>query len=221
LGKLNFPALPKPERPAFGFGLPPLMLIPTALLPARLLEAALGLPAPLTVLPDPPPVPAPLPSGEIATFAARFPLGTSTTGAGGPGAEDNAMIVSEGPAREPVVPAASSGVGTISPFCVWATIRGADPVLTSNFGRSIAVVIEAILISAGCVSRFGASAVRVFVVSARFTSFGRSFARVSSLISNRGREGAAGAASCTMLGIDGRNFGASMGADGLRSVWRG
>ena len=72
LGITNLPGEPSPETLASGLGLPPLIEMPTELLPVPLPEfpaSPLPLPAPGALLGE---VPG-LPSGEIATRAARFP----------------------------------------------------------------------------------------------------------------------------------------------------
>src|SRR5580658_8923366 len=119
LGRVSFPDPPRPDIPAFGFGFPPLMLIPMELFPAPpTFEPELPLEV-FVGFPEPPPVPLPFPSGEIATRAARLPLGTSTTGAGGAGVEDSAIIVADGPLAAPVGPFTTSGAaGATSPVCV-------------------------------------------------------------------------------------------------------
>ena len=75
LGITNLPVVPSPETLASGFGFPPLIEMPTELLPVPLPEfpvSPLPLPAPGTLLGEVPEAPG-LPSGEIATRAARFP----------------------------------------------------------------------------------------------------------------------------------------------------
>lgn len=198
------------------------MLMPTGLFPAA--SPALGPdppPDPFEEAPEPPGVPAPLPSGETATRAARFPLGTSTMGAGGAGVADKAIIVADGPPAAPAFSTASSGARSTSPFFERSASRGAEPALISSLGRAGPLVTSARLISAGRNSRFGTSGVGVSVVALRFTCFGRSFAKVCSLISRRGWAGPEEAASWTMLGSAGKNFGGSMGSEALTKVCRG
>ncbi len=206
----NLPAPPKPETVALGLGAPPLMLMPISLFPAGFPDFE---PAPFPELDGfapPPPVPLPFPSGEMATRAARFPCGTSTTGAGGAGAEDNAMTV--GPCVFPGATEPISGAGTTSPVCARSAIRGAEPALISRCGLAGVSVSGTMLMSAGRCSPFGRSGAGASVVAIFFTCLGRSLARVCSLISRRGRAGATGPASCTMLGRAGRNLGASIWA---------
>jgi len=144
---------------------------------------------------EPPPVPEPLPSGEMATREARFPLGTSTTGAGGAGEDERAISVAAGPPDWPVAAAATSGAAATSPFCLRSANRGAEPALMLSCGFAGASASWARLISAERVSRFGTSGAGVSVVATFFTCFGRSLAKVFSLISKRGRSGAEGVAS--------------------------
>src|SRR5580700_909032 len=168
---LNFPMLPRPETLAFGFGLPPLMMMPVALAPPALLLAGSAVP-PLEAegVGAPPGTPGFLPSGEIATRADKFPSGTGTTGAGGAGEAERAISVPVEPAGAFDADGATSGAAASSPSCLRAPSRGADPALISRFGKS----------------GEGAS-----LVATVFFVFGRSFLRVCSLISRRGRGGAA------------------------------
>src|SRR5713101_4956960 len=78
-----------PPPDALAEGLPPLMLIPTALLPALLPEfaEAFAFAAPFGV---PPGAPGCLPSGEMETRAAVLPCG-GCTGAGGAGLAESAI----------------------------------------------------------------------------------------------------------------------------------
>src|SRR5271155_950310 len=218
---ISFPAPPSPDTPAFGLGFPPLMLMPMELFPAPpAFEPELPLVV-LTGFPEPPPVPVPFPSGEIATCAARLPLGTSMVGDGGAGMEDSAMIVVAGPLVGPAGTAATSGADATSPVCVRSATRGAAPALISRCGLAGPSVTCAMLTSAGCVSRLVTSGAGVIVVATFFTCLGWSFARVCSLISRCGRAGAAGVASCTIFGRAGRNLGASLGGGVFAQDWRG
>src|SRR5580698_8916151 len=68
---------------------------PPPVFPAPPLLAEFPPEPPLVAAPcsAPPGAPGCLPSGEIATFEARFPCGTFTTGAGGPGLEESAITL--------------------------------------------------------------------------------------------------------------------------------
>src|SRR6516165_5245771 len=127
-GSTNFPEAPKPELGEFGFGFPPLILMPMELLAAGSLAVPEALPEVLAAAA--PPVPLSLPSGETATRAARFPFGTSTIGAGGAGAADRAITVVDWPPE--LVAPATSGAGAISPFCFRSATRGAEPAFSST-----------------------------------------------------------------------------------------
>src|SRR5580700_7472292 len=107
---LNFPMPPRPETLAFGFGFPPLMMMPVALAPPALLLAGSAVP-PLEAegASAPPGTPGFLPSGEIATRADKFPSGTGTTGAGGAGEAERAIRVPVDPAGAFDTEAATSG----------------------------------------------------------------------------------------------------------------
>src|SRR5580692_9373456 len=189
---LTFPMLPRPETLAFGFGLPPLMIMPVALAPPALLLAGSAVP-PLEAegVGAPPGTPGFLPSGEIATRADKFPSGTGTTGAGGAGEAERAISVPVEPAGAFDADGATSGAAASSPSCLRAPSRGADPALISSFGFAGPVCWAARLTSAGFCSRFGKSGEGASLVATVFFVFGRSFLRVCSLISRRGRGGAA------------------------------
>jgi len=214
-GMVSLPAPPRPEALAFGFGSPPLMLMPMSFFPAAPLEP----PFPPSVELDEEPVAPGFPSGEMETRAARLPCGTGTTGAGGAGFAESAISVLEAsPAAET---AGTSGAAAVSPSCARAATRGAEPVLICSLGFAGPAGAAAMLISAGRCSTFGRSGAGVSATAAFFVSRGLSFANDFSLISRCGRAGACAEPSCTMLGIGGRIFGASGGAAGSMSVCRG
>src|ERR1700726_4120572 len=100
-GATIFPALPE----TLATGLPPLMLIPTALFPLPLASAALALGA------------ARLSSGETETCAAVLPCG-SCTGAGGAGLAESAIRTLGPPLSALNCVAPTSGAGPASPDCV-------------------------------------------------------------------------------------------------------
>src|SRR5450432_154323 len=139
----------------FGTGLPPLMLTAVEFFPAELPAFAPprlsgAPPAPPLVsgaaATTPPGAPSCLPSGEIATRAARLPCG-GATGATGPGLADSAMSVEE-LALEFWL--ASSGAGPLSPDCARSrATRGAAPAFSSSLGRAGELADGARVISAG------------------------------------------------------------------------
>src|SRR5580692_541525 len=219
---LNFPTPPSPETLALGFGFPPLIVMPVALVPPALLLATSVVPPFETAAAGAPPgTPGFLPSGEIATRADKFPSGTGTTGEGGAGEVESAISVPVEPAGAFDADGATSGAAASSPSCLRAPSRGADPALISSFGFAGPVCWAARLTSAGFCSRFGKSGEGASLVATVFFVFGRSFLSVCSLISRRGRGGAATEARCTTLGMSGKIFGALSGAAGLTSVCRG
>src|SRR3974390_809816 len=130
---MSFGVPPNPEIPALGLGFPPLMLMPTELLFPP--PAPFGSPDPEPA-PEPPPVPLPFPSGEMATVAAKLPLGTSTIGAGGAGDTESAMTVVDEAPFAATAAWAGSGAAADSPACLCAATRGAEPALISKCGRA-------------------------------------------------------------------------------------
>ncbi len=198
------------------------MEMPTELFPVPPLEFPVPdppLPAPAVPLGDAPDAPG-LPSGEIATRAARFPCGTGITGPGGAGFAESAISVDG--AEEFAAPGSgTSGAPPLSPVCVRSATRGAEDGLICNFGFAGPLVEVAMLSAAVCCSRFASSGVGASVVVADFAALGCNFASVFSLISMRGRAGACDEAISTTLGMAGRNLGASAGAAGLIRVCRG
>src|SRR6266852_1887114 len=219
---LNFPTPPRPATLELGFGFPPLIVMPVAFGPPALLLAASAFP-PLEAedAGAPPGTPGFLPSGEIATRADKFPSGTGTTGEGGAGEAESAISVPVEPAGAFDAEGATSGAAASSPACFRAPSRGAEPALISSFGFAGPFCWLTRLTSAGFCSRFGKSGEATSVVATVFFVFGRSFLSVCSLISRRGRGGAATEARCTTLGISGNIFGASSGAAGFTRVCRG
>src|SRR5882757_7407075 len=218
---LNFPMPPRAETLELGFGFPPLIEIPVALVPPALLLAASEVPTlDAEDAVEPPGAPGFLPSGEIATRAARFPSGTGTTGAGGAGEAERAISVPVEPAGALDAEGATSGAAVSSPSCLRAPSLGAEPALISSLGFAGPFCWDIRLTSAGFCSRFGKSGEGASVVATVFLVFGRSFLSVCSLISRRGRGGAATDARCTTLGMSGNILGASSGAAGFTSVCR-
>src|SRR5215471_197221 len=133
---LNREAAPRPETSAFGFGLPPLIEMPTELFPPPVLLGDSAFPPPEAFdEATPPDMSGFLPSGEIATRAARFPSGTGTTGAGGAGVAESAIKVPVEPAGAFETVGRTSGAAT-SPCCARAPSLGAEPALISSFGRA-------------------------------------------------------------------------------------
>src|SRR6202795_5354084 len=189
---LNFPTPPKAETLALGFGLPPLIVMPVAFFPPPLLPAA-SVEPPLEAADagSPPGAPGFLPSGEIATRADKFPSGTGTAGAGGAGEAERAIKVPVEPAGAFDAEGATSGATASSPSCLRAPSRGVDPALISSLGFAGPFCWAIRLTSAGFCSRFGKSGDGTSVVATVFFVFGRSFTSVRSLISRRGRGGAA------------------------------
>ena len=136
-GVFNFGegALPNPETELFATGFPPLILIVaddlldalSVPVEAELFTSA-GAAAEAPVAPG-------LPSGEIATRAARFPCG-GAIGASGPGMADNAINVAAFSVEDPTRCPPTSGAGPASTAFFSCAIRGAAPALNSSFGRA-------------------------------------------------------------------------------------
>src|SRR6202140_2025146 len=119
-GTTIFPPLPE----TLATGLPPLMLMPTALFPAPLpAVAAFAVGA------------AVLPSGKIETRAAVLPAG-GATGAGGAGCAESAISALGPPLAAVNCVAPTSGAGPASPVCAFCATRGAAPAFNSSFGRA-------------------------------------------------------------------------------------
>src|ERR1700730_12461248 len=189
--------------PGGAAGLPPLMLIPTALFPAPLPESAgaFALVGAFGV----PDAPGRLPSGETETCAAVLP-GGGWTRAGGAGCAESAISAVGPPAAAVHRVAPTSGAGPASPDSVFCATRGAAPAFNSSLGRAGPLCAAGRFMSATCCSRLGTSAGgATFTVAARF-SLGCSFCSISSLISKRGLAGPANCWKSTILGKTGSNL---------------
>src|ERR1700722_11915027 len=115
---------------------------PPPVFPAPPLLAEFPPEPPLVAAPcsAPPGAPGCLPSGEIATFEARFPCGTFTTGAGGPGLEESAITLCR-----PSLPDAAETSGA-APASACTCLRCTAVIaLIGSFGAATFVSVGAML----------------------------------------------------------------------------
>src|SRR5580704_2942193 len=166
-------------------------------------------PLPSAPFAEPPGVPARVPSGEMATRAERFPWGTLTSGAGGPGVAEIAIrrckLSSPAEAVAPITGAAPASACTLR----WA---GAEFVIgfTGNFGCACSSGEGAIF--NGPAFRSGAATLGAATsLTARCCIFG---ATTDGAIFSCGWGAGEVAAHSAMLGICGTIFGGAAGASG-------
>src|SRR3984957_1543320 len=174
-------------------------------------------PLPSAPFAEPPGTPARVPSGEMATRAERFPCGTLTSGAGGPGVAEIAIrrckLSSPAEAVGPMTGAAPASACTLR----WAGAEF-DMGFTGNLGWAFARGDGAIVSGPAFLSGAATSGAATSLAARRCT---RGATTVGEILSCGFAGSGEVAAHSAMLGICGTIFGGAAGASGWIKVCRG